>query len=131
MATKFEIYTKAIDKTFGIIPGSAVESAVARGKLANIIRDAIDESFAKAEAALAAERARYAALVDAARGLVEYRDSVGALNFQLEKADDFITAMLRALGTLDAAPTTEPKHSQICTWNIDELRGTRRWKSEA
>ncbi len=33
----------------------------------------------------------------AAAGLVAYRDAVGPLNFQLEKADDFINALRTAL----------------------------------
>lgn len=33
----------------------------------------------------------------AARGLIAYRDRVGPLNFQLEKADDFINGIRNAL----------------------------------
>jgi hypothetical protein len=36
---------------------------------------------------------KYDALIEAVRGLVSYRDRVGPLNFQLEKADDFIHMM--------------------------------------
>jgi len=41
-------------------------------------------------------QAKYDALEQAARGLVEYRDH-NVLNWQLEKADDFINAMRRLL----------------------------------
>lgn len=36
-------------------------------------------------------------LIEAARGLVDYRRRAGPLNFQLEKADDFIFQMSVAL----------------------------------
>ena len=36
-------------------------------------------------------------VLEAARGLVEYRRQAGPLNFQLEKADDFINRMKNAL----------------------------------
>ena len=42
--------------------------------------------------------ARLRRIEKAAEGLVEYRRSAGPLNFQLEKADDFINAMRIALG---------------------------------
>ena len=45
---------------------------------------------------LKALQAKYDALEQAARGLVEYRDH-NVLNWQLEKADDFINAMRRVL----------------------------------
>lgn len=43
---------------------------------------------------LAAENAR---LREAAQMLIDYRDRVGPLNFQLEKADDFINRIRAAL----------------------------------
>lgn len=48
-----------------------------------------------------AEFARFSAEVErlatAARRLIAYRDAAGALNFQLEKADDFINELRAAI----------------------------------
>jgi hypothetical protein len=43
-------------------------------------------------------RAENEALREVAAGLIAYRDAAGPLNFQLEKADDFINALRAALG---------------------------------
>lgn len=39
----------------------------------------------------------YPALVEALKGIVKYRDSVGALGFQLEKLDDYLNIARAAL----------------------------------
>ena len=44
-----------------------------------------------------AELYRYEQIEKAAQALVEYRRRVGPLNFQLEKADDFINEIKKAL----------------------------------
>lgn len=46
---------------------------------------------------LATLRAKNEALREAAAGLIAYRDAAGPLNFQLEKADDFIERLRAAL----------------------------------
>ena len=65
------------------------------------IKDAVkylfDEGYPIEAAQVAAELAALNAVVEAARALVEYRDRAGALNFQLEKADDFLFRMRNAL----------------------------------
>lgn len=55
---------------------------------------------------LSALQSRVAALeavAEAARGLVYYRRRAGPLNFQLEKADDYINAMRNELEAASAA----------------------------
>jgi len=69
-----------------------------------------------AEAAMAAERAKYAALVDAARRLWWHNGSM-----EYDALRDALYNLIE-IGTpdaIDAAPAAEPEHSQICTWNIE------------
>lgn len=46
-------------------------------------------------------------LLAACKGLVEYRRRAGALNFQLEKADDYIRMMKSAIDILEGCKSSE------------------------
>lgn len=48
----------------------------------------------------AEENAKREAVIEAARGLLEYRKRSGPLNFQLEKADDYLRIMRESLAAL-------------------------------
>lgn len=45
-----------------------------------------------------------AQLLDACKKLIAYRDAYGPLNFQLEKADDFIHMMRIAIAAAEVTP---------------------------
>ena len=67
------------------------------GTYHSVLLDTLDisaerEALEAKIAALKAENERYQRIEQAARGLVEYRKR-NCINFQLEKADDFIRAM--------------------------------------
>ena len=68
--------------------------------LRDMWRDAAEDRT-KQLAPLAATRRQLAA---AAQGLIEYRDRAGAINFQLEKADDYIRMLRAALRNPPAWP---------------------------
>lgn len=59
-------------------------------------QQAYDRGFADGSAA-ESKNQKTAALRTAASRLLSYRDTAGALNFQLEKADDFLNQMRHAL----------------------------------